>query len=257
MNNNNNIKKIESSSNNNLGVIIGFSILLLFLIFIIYNKYPNNNNHNIKKDYTKEYEILLDSKNNNGNPYHFKQNFGSDKKGELKYNKNYEITTLDKGFDFFENEDCNKIFNQITLNIKMKFPYIYPNKGWENSYKNIKPILNIGNSPTINYNPYHNYIEIGIQYKGKSVFTKTKYIKLENILLQKWLDYYFVIDNRKVKIYLDKKLIKYVLLDSVPILNINKYTNIKFGEYHNNFNGLVEKIIFYRNALSSTEIKNL
>ena len=289
---NNIIRKIQLKDNNYVMLCVGLAILFLAVIFI-YNEYYQSTKKKIKSDYTEEYEILLDSKNNEGRSYHFKQNFGSTRSGKLTSSRKYtikhnnrllefdsnsdakeyqksndleylnikektiEVMSLDKKFDFLENEDCDNIETEMSIFMNIKFPYVYSNKGWKSSFKNMKPIIQIGNSPIIQYNPYNNYLEIGIAYKGKSVFKKMKYIRIENILLKKWLDFHFVIENRKIKIYQDKKLIKYEMLDSVPILNIDKSTIIKFGEYHNNFNGLVNKIIFYRKALTTSEIKNL
>ena len=292
LNNNEILRRIQLRDNDYVMLFVGLAIIFLVIIFI-YNEYHQSKKKEIKSDYTDDYEILLDSKNNEGRNYHFKQTFGSTRSGKLTSSKKYivnhndinfefdtlneakkykithdveylkttpkkiETISLDKRFDFLENEDCEKVETEISIFMNIKFPYVYSNKSWKSSYKSMKPILQIGDSPIIQYNPFHNYLEIGIAYKGKSVFKKMKYIRIENILLKKWLDFHFVIENRKIKIYQDKKLIKYEVLDSVPILDIDKSTIIKFGEYHNNFNGLVNKIIFYRKALTTSEIKNL
>lgn len=292
LNNNEILRRIQLRDNDYFMLFVGLAIILLVLIFI-YNEYRQSKKNKIVSEYTNDYEILLDSKNNKLSPYHFKQAFGSYKNEDMvnlvkftlyydntvlefdnyedanRYKitnniedikiirKNIDILSIDKKFDFLENEDCDNIKTKISIFFNIKFPYVYSNKGWKTSYRNNKPILQIGKSPIIHYNPYNNYLEIGIAYKGKSVFRKMKYIRIENILLKTWLNIYFVIDNRKIKIYQNKELIKYEVLDSVPILDIDKNATVKFGEYNNNFNGLVNKIIFYRKALSTSEIKNL
>ena len=67
----------------------------------------------------------------------------------------------------------------------------------------------------------------------------------------------YVIQNRDITIYVNKKLIKTHTLKGVPILNFNNKTLVKFGEYNNNFNGLVDNITLYEKILTNEEIKSM
>ena len=57
--------------------------------------------------------------------------------------KNIDVVNLDKKFNFLENEDCESVQTKLTLFLDIKFPYVYSNKGWKSSYRNMKPILKI------------------------------------------------------------------------------------------------------------------
>jgi hypothetical protein len=258
-NKNNLLKKISLEDKDYTVITVSLLLFVLFIIFMFYEFYfKNNMNVKSKGNFNDDYEILLDYKNNNNEPYHFKQSFGTDVDYEPQMDlENPNVINLDKKFDFLQEVKCDSMNNQFTLHFNIKFPYVYSNKYWKTSFRKMKPILDINKSPVLKYNPLHNYLELSIKYKTLSDLVKIKYIKIKNILIEKWLDIHIVVDNRKIKIYMNKELIYYELLDSVPIININKNAIIKFGEFNNNFNGLVKKIKFYRKPLTSQEIKNL
>ena len=135
------------------------------------------------------------------------------------------------------------------------FPNVISSKGWNTSYKNSKPIISFGESPVISYNPFHNYLEVKFKMKYTSNNQKNIYYKLENIPNASWLELVIVIEGKKLKIYLNRKLEKYIQLINIPILQFSANHKIKFGEYRNNFNGMVKKITFYKNALTTKEIQ--
>ena len=82
------------------------------------------------------------SKNNDNEPYHFKQSFGTDIDYEPQIDiENPNVINLDKKFDFLQQVKCDSMNNQFTLYFNIKFPYVYSNKYWKTSFRKMKPIL--------------------------------------------------------------------------------------------------------------------
>lgn len=243
-------------------IIILSGVLILFFTFIFYERYFLPERLKTSKKKEDSYEILLDNKDNHenkGNPFHFKQNFGTTKDNNIGYDENdFPAFQVDKYFQTLEEtSDCtSKYLQEVSISMDVKFPYVLPNSDWKSSYKTLKPIVSFGNSPTISYNPFYDYLDFSFLIKYVSTETPVnKHIILDNIPTSRWINLILVIDNRKIKIYLNKKLEKYVILENIPILNFTSNDMIKFGEYNNNFNGLLDKMVFYKRALTTNEIE--
>ena len=137
----------------------------------------------------------------------------------------------------------------------IKLPYIYSNKGWNKTYKSYKQIIKFGSSPVISYNPYNHQLILSILYKDNPNNIKVKNIYIKDIFIEKWMNIIFVIENRKVKIYMNKKLIKYNILEGVPMIHLSDNHLVKMGEYKNNFNGYINNITLYMKALTTKDIE--
>ena len=242
-------------------LIILVGVLILFFTFIFYERYFLPEKLKGSKSKKSRHEILLDNKNNEdkkGQPYHFKQNFGTTKEGSIGYDENdFPAYQVDKYFETLEEtSDCNsKYLQEVSISMDIKFPYVLPNSNWKSSYKIMKPIVSFGSSPSVSYNPFYDYLDFNFLIKYASKTPVNKHIILDNIPTSTWINLILVIDNRKIKIYLNKKLVKYVILENIPILEFTSNSPIKFGEYNNNFNNLINKIIFYKRSLSTNEIE--
>lgn len=258
----------ELKTKNTLGgihytyIIILSGVLLLFFVMIYYERYylPKKQDKQIQNT-NKEPEILLDKKNNKNKPYHFIQKFGTTEEHNQAYDENDEaVYHIDSKFKTLENEGgCqDNNFKSASIFMRMKFPHVLSNKDWRTSYKLDKPIIAFGESPIISYNPYHNYLDISVLLKYASKETEfRKHVRIENIPISTWLDILVVFENKKLKIYLNKNLEIYEVLENIPILQFTENHKIKYGEYNNNFNGFVDKVVFYKNALITSEIQNM
>lgn len=265
VNNKTNKNSIQPNNSQTIGgvhytyIIILSVVLLFFVVFIYYERYYLPDKIKQESSKTKDFEILLDSKNFKNKPIKFEQEFGTTENGYVAYDENDNaIYHIDKYFTMFDiNNKCVAgLTQEATIYMNIYFPDVKSNDGWYSSYKNSKPIIAFGNSPIISYNPFYNFLELVFKTKYASNVEVNKYIKLENIPNSKWLDIVIVIDNKKVKIYLNKKLEKYVILDNIPVLNFSNSHKIKFGQYNNNFNGLLNKVVFYKRSLLSSEIQS-
>ena len=256
-NNNNTINNNDNSNNINFFLsLLAISIIILFLVFIYYEMIylPR-----LKKQQTivKNNKIEILKPRDSGKPYKFKQSFGSSRTGSTVVNtKGNKVKNMDKTLYYSKGLNCADTLHNISIHMNIKFPYIYPNKDWNSSYRDNKPIISFGSSPTISYNPYKNKLIITFQHMGFNNRRHTYSMEVD-VYLQKWIDLMIVIETRKVKVYINRKLIKYDILPNVPILNFNNSSIVKIGEYNNNFNGEVNNITLHLDALTTSEIQKL
>lgn len=235
-------------------IMLSIAILLLIIVFTYYEFYylPNLNKQTAFRK--KDKIILLDSKTG----ITFKQNYGSTSQGSQAINieNGSLVKNNDQYITYQPKGDCNKNLHNISLQMNIKFPYVSPNKGWNSSYKNNKPIVSFGNSPIISYNPSKNKVIITFLYKDNPNRRNIHNIEVD-VYLQKWIELFIVINTRTVKTYINGKLIQVDNIPGVPILNFNNSSLVKYGEYNNNFNGQVKNISMYLRDLSSNDIENL
>ena len=233
-------------------LIIG--VVLLIIVFLYYEFYylPS------KSTQFQDYKILLDKNDNDGKPYLFNQKFGTEPSGNVVIDEGTKIENIDKFIEYssIDKLDCNSTLNNVTISMKLKLPYVAPNKKWHTSFRKDKYIIQFGKSPTISYQPINDKIILRILYKDNPTRLITEKIELDGII-ENWMHIVYVIQNRNIFIYLNKNLIKTHTLKGVPILNFNNKTLVKFGEYNNNFNGLIENITLYEKNLTSEEIKSM
>lgn len=254
----NNLNRQNINSSSFLFSAMSFTIILLILTYIYYEFYYLRRKKDKKTKVNNNIVVLLDRKNNKGKPYHLIQNFGTDKNGNVAYNNNVEINNLDRFITYPTNyQSCSNSISNVTLFMNIKFPYVYSNKDWNSSYQNYKPIIQFGSSPKISYNPYNHQVILNLVYKDNPNIIKVRNITVKEIPIEKWVNLVFVIDNRKIKIYLNNQIINYEILPGVPILDFRNNYLVKIGDYNNNFNGHINNITMYLKSLSTDEIKKL
>ena len=257
-----NIKnKLNAQNVNSSGFIytsLAVMIIILILTYIYYEFYYLKTTKDKKTKVNNNVVVLLDKNNNKGNPYHINQNFGTDKDGNVAYNNNIEVNNLDR-FITYPNDyqNCSNSISAVSIFMNIKFPYVYSNKDWNSSYQNYKPIIQFGSSPKISYNPYNHRLILSLVYKDNPNLVKVRNINVKEIPIEKWVKLVFVIDNRKIKIYLNNQIINYEILPGVPILDFRNNYLVKIGDYNNNFNGHINNITMYLKSLTTKEIKNL
>lgn len=234
-------------------------IIILVLTYIYYEFYYLKQQNKKKVSKIKnDVVVLLDRKNNKGKPYYFSQDFGTDTQGNIVYNKKEEINNLDKFITYpSDYQNCSNAITNVTISMNIKFPYVYSNKDWSSSYQNYKPIIQFGSTPKISYNPYTHEVILSLVYKDNPNLIKVRNLKVKEIPIEKWVKLAFVIDNRKIKIYLNGNIINYEILPGVPILDFRNNYLVKIGDYKNNFNGYLNNITMFLKPLSNNEIKKL
>lgn len=158
-----------------------------------------------------------------------------------------------------------KFISNIKLppsNIGIKFTYslwlyinnIPENALWNTSYKYKKNIIKKYGSPNIKYIPFTNTLVIEISYRDKNDEVTIHDINIDNIKLQKWNHLVVSLDGRHTNVYIDGKLIKHILIPSVPFI-YNK--NLFIGDKNNDFNGYISNAVYYNTAISYKEVMKL
>lgn len=134
----------------------------------------------------------------------------------------------------------------------MYLPNVMGEQNWNTSYSIDKPLLRIGNTPQIYYNPKYNTLKVKVKYSENSFYAHEPIIELKNIPLQKWNNYIVVINNNKVKIYLNGKQVINKVLNNVIILD---YNDIIIGQIDNNIQGQLKNATIYFRPMTHTEVK--
>jgi hypothetical protein len=124
---------------------------------------------------------------------------------------------------------------------------------WQNDFNHLKPIISMGDSPVISYHPKKNYLSIVVKYKNNPFYTQFGEVRFDDIKLQKWSNYIVVIENRNIKLYIDRVLVSTKILPSV--ISISDITSeIILGEKNNNFLGKINNLSLYPYPLSYDDI---
>jgi hypothetical protein len=236
-------------------IILSIAIIVLIIVFTYYEFYylPMLQK---EKTFKKRDKITL-LKDKKG--ITFAQNYGTTNKGTQAINSNgRKVTNHDKYIVYKERGTsyCNQSLHNLTLKMNIKFPYVLPNKGWMSTYRNNKPIVSFGNSPIISYSPSLNKLILSFLYKDNPNRHNIYNIEI-NVYLQKWMEIFLVIETRKVKVYINRKLVKTDIIPGVPLMNFNNSSLVKFGEFNNNFNGKLKEFSVYLRNLSTYEISKL
>lgn len=142
----------------------------------------------------------------------------------------------------------------ISFTWSMYLDQVGPERIWSTSYAKDKPILRIGDSPHIVYNPKYNILKVIVNYKESPFYAHYPVIELRDLPLQTWNQYGVVIDNNKVKIYFNGKLVVNKILSSVPVI---ESTDITVGEKSNNLVGRIKDLTVYFRPYDNREIKKI
>jgi hypothetical protein len=142
----------------------------------------------------------------------------------------------------------------LTFSWGMYLEQVGPDRMWSSSYAKDKPILRIGNSPHIYYNPKYNILKVQVSYKETPFFAHYPIIELRDIPLQRWNKFVVVIQENKVKIYFNGKLVVNKKLANEPLL---ESTDIILGEKYNNIIGKIQDFKVYFRPYDNRDIKAL
>jgi len=147
--------------------------------------------------------------------------------------------------------------NTLIISWHMYLPNVGGDMYWTSSYNKDKPIIKIGNSPHIYYNPKQNVLKIITKYQYSPFENHFPIIEVPNITLQKWCLYTVVIQNNLVRVYIDGELIITKPLETAITIDDFKNTEIKVGEVNNNIMGKISNMKLYFKNYQHHELKSL
>ena len=136
----------------------------------------------------------------------------------------------------------------------MYIPTLNGNDKWQTSFNRIKPIISMMDSPVISYHPKKNYISIVLKYRNNPFYAQFAEVKFDNVKPQNWSNYIVVIENRNIKLFINKKLVALKILPSVPVI-YDIQSEIVLGDINNNFQGKVRNMALYPYPLSIDEVE--
>lgn len=129
----------------------------------------------------------------------------------------------------------------ITIKCDLHMLNASSNDGWASSYSTLKPIIKIGESPYLYYNPKDSVLVLVVKYMDNPYYPHFERIEVD-FPLQKWTSVIATISNRAVRIYLDGTIVKYVELNNVAVIS-NLYSDvISVGEINNNIQGSIRNL---------------
>lgn len=142
----------------------------------------------------------------------------------------------------------------LTFVWDMYIPSLNGNDKWQTSFNHIKPIISMMDSPVISYHPKKNYLSIVLKYRNNPFYAQFAEVKFENIKPQNWSNYIVIIENRNIKLFINKKMVALKILPSVPVI-YDIQSEIILGDINNNFQGKVRNMVLYPYPLSMDEIE--
>lgn len=142
----------------------------------------------------------------------------------------------------------------LSITWNMKIPNTAGEKLWHSIFAKDKPIIRIGDSPQIYYNPKYNELRVIVKYKESPFYAHYPIIELKNIPLQRWNNYAVVIHDNYVKIYLNKQLVINKKLPNIPEIS---NSDIIVGEQNNNIIGTISNLRLYFRPYDNNNIKKI
>jgi hypothetical protein len=142
----------------------------------------------------------------------------------------------------------------LTFVWDMYIPTLNGNDKWQTSFNRIKPIISMMDSPVISYHPKKNYLSIVLKYRNNPFYAQFAEVKFENVKPQNWSNYIVIIENRNIKLFINKKMVAIKILPSVPVI-YDIQSEISLGDINNNFQGKVRNMVLYPYPLSIDEIE--
>jgi hypothetical protein len=131
--------------------------------------------------------------------------------------------------------------NAITIKCELNIPNTISNDGWNSSFLSLKPIIKIGSSPSILYNPKDGVLVFIVLYRDNPYYPHYTQIPID-LPIQGWNQVIFTINNRNVKIYLNGTIIKFIKLDNTAVISSNPNDLIKIGQENNNIIGNIRNL---------------
>lgn len=139
----------------------------------------------------------------------------------------------------------------LTFIWNMYIPSFTPENIWFTSYAKDKPLLKIGDSPQIVYNPKYNSLKLIIKYKSTQFISHYPIIEINDIPMQKWNKFIIILKTNNIKIYINGKIIIHKILPNPIIINND---DIQLGEINNNIIGKLSNFDIIFRPLNNDEV---
>lgn len=147
--------------------------------------------------------------------------------------------------------------NTIIITWQMYLPNIGGEFYWTSNYTKDKPIIRIGQSPHIYYNAKQNKLKIITKYQYSPFANHYPLIELEDIMLQGWNTYTVVVQNYKIRIYVNGELKLSQKLDNGIVIDDYRTKEILLGEVNNNLFGKIRNLKLYFNDFKHDTLSTL
>jgi hypothetical protein len=165
----------------------------------------------------------------------------------IRFNKKFEQTI--KLASLLKNKEKlleDKQGYSITLEWEMKIPNTIGDENWGSAYNENKPLIRLGISPMIYYNPKTNKLIVSVKYRNNPIYTSIQNIEVK-VPLQTWTKYKLYIKDRNLTISENDTIVKFIKLKNIPIISSNPEENFKIGESNHNILGEIRNINLYFN----------
>lgn len=140
----------------------------------------------------------------------------------------------------------------LTFIWNMYMPNFIPERIWFTSYSKDKPLIRIGDSPQIVYNPKNNSLKVMVKFNYTQFNNHYPIIELKDIPLQRWNKFIIVIKTNEVKIFLNGKIKIHKILPNPIIINNQ---DLEIGEVNNNIIGNISNMEIVYRPLDNFEVR--
>ena len=142
----------------------------------------------------------------------------------------------------------------MTIVFELFIQHFQPERTWFSSYAKNKPIIRIGNSPHIYYNPKMNHLSIQVEYLKTPFYAHYPIIEYKNVPLQTWNKFIVVLKTNYVVLYLNGKQVLNKTISNPIKIN---YSDVIVGEVNNNLIGKMKNMRLYYRPYHQFEIDKL
>ena len=144
--------------------------------------------------------------------------------------------------------------NGLTFKWHMYIENPQAEKSWASNYSRDKPLLRIGESPQILYNPKYNILKLQLKYRESPFYAHYPIIEIRDIPIRRWNYFVITIDGGHIRVYLDSRLVLNKILPNEPIITTD---NITVGEQGNNFMGRIRDMQVYFRPYNTQDIQKI
>lgn len=166
-----------------------------------------------------------------------------------------ETIPLNKLFDINSRKSItipgNPNGDGLTFIWNMNMPNFTSERMWFTSYSKDKPIIRLGDSPHIVYNPRDNSLKVIVKFKYTQFDHHYPIIELKDIPLQRWNKFIVVVDTNSVKIYINGSIKIHKILKN-PIIISNE--DLVLGDVNNNIIGEIADMELVFIPLNNVEV---
>lgn len=175
--------------------------------------------------------------------------------GELAISDDFEQTVMKPAFMPDRTEIVLPGYgNGLTFKWHMYIEEPQAEKSWATNYSRDKPLIRIGESPQILYNPKYNILKLQLKYRESPFYAHYPIIEVRDLPLRRWNYMIITIDGPHIRVYINGKLVLNKILPNEPVITTD---NITVGEQGNNFLGRIRDMQIYFRPYNTQEIRKI